>query len=133
MFFVEKLGTYRHGIWFTSTDQDECVDEAIRMANLDRDDYHQWVVFNFLPQTQYHLSDPQHQMIGGVYKGGDFVYQPRDFNDGYLWAKSEHDRDKSLKQIEAIIEKDSVSDKTEFNNGVMQYIKEKREKLSTHG
>lgn len=50
-YFVQKEGVYSHGVFWIGTDLDEAKRKADTLTNNDRDDYHQWVVYQYEENT----------------------------------------------------------------------------------
>lgn len=44
IYYVEKLGVYSHGLHWAGTSLPDAKFEAQRLADMDEDDYHRWVV-----------------------------------------------------------------------------------------
>lgn len=49
IFYVEKVGVYRHGVHWAGTSLDDAKLEARKLADMDRDSYHEWEVRDFPP------------------------------------------------------------------------------------
>ena len=62
MFFLYKKGVYGHGIFWIGSNLEEGKREADKAASLDRDNYHDWVLFEFTGQEYYKL-DADHKEI----------------------------------------------------------------------
>ena len=47
IYFLYKEGIYGHGVFWIGTDLEEGKRQADRAATLDRDEYHDWVLYRF--------------------------------------------------------------------------------------
>ena len=65
MFFLYKNGVYGHGVFWIGEDMEEGKRAADRAANLDRDDYHDWDLYEFVEPSEdddYEI-DHQHKKV----------------------------------------------------------------------
>ena len=64
MFFLYKEGIYGHGVFWFGDDLEKGKQAADVAANLDSDDYHDWVLYEFVEQhNNDHKSDPEHKKV----------------------------------------------------------------------
>lgn len=69
MYFLEKEGIYGHGVFWIGDNQSDGIAEANRRADLDRDDYHLWVLKKFIHQSDDATRcDPEHEVVYQVRK-----------------------------------------------------------------
>jgi hypothetical protein len=68
MFFLYKEGMYGHGVYWIGTDVEEGKRRADEGATNDCDDYHEWILYQFVDQgVDGYVDDPSHiQIYQGV-------------------------------------------------------------------
>lgn len=49
IYFIEKVGVYGHGVYFITHDKSEAIERARLLASNDRDNYHAYVVYEYVP------------------------------------------------------------------------------------
>ena len=56
-YFLYKEAVYGHGVFWIGNDIEEGKLQADRAANLDRDNHHHWVLYEFLDQEDHDFAD----------------------------------------------------------------------------
>ena len=72
MYFVQKEGVY-YGIFWHGDSEEDGRKKTDDLAKLDSDDYHAWVLYRFVEQSDA-TQDPEHELI---YKTTNVTGEPR--------------------------------------------------------
>lgn len=75
MFFVEKIGVYSHGVWWIGDSFEVARNECLKLASMDTDNYHKWLVKRFKTQCiDLACVDPKHDIVFRVNKDAAIEY-----------------------------------------------------------
>ena len=66
MYFVQKEGVYPKGIYFYSSKSDPAIRVAKTLAHRDIDDYHDWVVYQYVASSD--SQNPNNNEVFRTYK-----------------------------------------------------------------
>lgn len=68
MFFLHKEGVYGHGVFWIGDDLEQGKQASDVAANLDKDDYHDWVLYKFEKPSgdDYEIDHQNERVYTGV-------------------------------------------------------------------
>ena len=70
MYFIQKEGVCSHGIFWYGDSEEEGRKKTGALAQLDCDDYHSWVLYRFVEQTDM-TEDSEHERVYKTAKASD--------------------------------------------------------------